>query len=35
MLVAALSGLAMTSPPAAARRDACDVLLLAMLSLTE
>ena len=35
MLVAAISGLAMTAPAADARRDACDVLLLAIISLTE
>lgn len=35
MLVASISGLAITSPSRAARRDACDVVLLAVLSLTE
>ena len=35
MLVAAISGLAVTAPTESARRDACDVLLLAILSLSE
>jgi len=35
MLVATISGLAIIAPNPAAQRDACDVLLLAMLSMTE